>query len=176
LKLTGAKLREGDGDYGKGFLTDEGATMVSVHGRRRICGGRTPPSRNSRVPRGSQLDLRASAASLLPGERLRPPVRIRARVRTGITSGGISPRSSARRGRLRRAQAVWVEGREGGMKRGRRRTESRSYKNVAAAGSLQRASRNPRARHARSSRLREVELTRGSHEAVSDARREGAPG
>ena len=166
MKLTGAKLREGDGDYGKGLLTDEGATVVSVHGRRRIRGGRTPPSRNSRVPRGSQLDLRAPAASLLPGERLRPPVPIRARVRTGIPGGGLSPRNSARRGKLRWAQAVWVEG---GMKRGRRRTESRSYKNVAVAGSLQRASRNPRARHARSSWLREVELTRGSHEAVSDA-------
>jgi hypothetical protein len=29
---------------------------------------------------------------------------------------------------------MWVEGHEGGMKRGRRRTGSRSYKNVAAAG------------------------------------------
>jgi hypothetical protein len=51
---------------------------------------------------------------------------------------------------------VWVEGRDGGMKRGGRRIVSRSYKNVAAAGMLQRASRNPRARDARSSRLREV--------------------
>jgi hypothetical protein len=88
LKLIGAKPRGGDGDYGKRYLTDEGATMVSVHGRRRICGGRTPPSRNSRVPRGSQLDLRAPAASLLPGERLRPPVRIRAQSRRGIAGGG----------------------------------------------------------------------------------------
>jgi hypothetical protein len=36
----------------------------------------------------------------------------------------------ARQGRFRRAQAVWVEGREGGMKRGGRQTGSRSYKNV----------------------------------------------
>jgi hypothetical protein len=67
-----------------------------------------------------------------------------------------SPRNSARRGGFRRALAVWVEGHEGGMKRGGRRTGSYSYKNVAATGMLQRASRNPRARDARSSRLREV--------------------
>ena len=54
------------------------------------------------------------------------------------------------------AQAVRWEYCEGGIKRGRRRTGSCSYKNVATAGALQRSSRNPRARHARRSLLREV--------------------
>ena len=46
------------------------------------------PTRNSRVPRGSLLELRAPTALLVPSERPPPPAQTRAQSRTKNTGGG----------------------------------------------------------------------------------------
>jgi hypothetical protein len=57
---------------------------------------------------------------------------------------------------------VWVEGHEGRMKRGGRRTRYCSNKNTDVAGTPQRTPRSLRARHARSA-LTGTKLPWGSH-------------